>query len=53
MLTYHEFYKSQGWKIPETTTVVARKGDDMGFFTATMVIMVAVSAIVFAAYLFG
>jgi len=53
MLTYHEFYKSQGWKIPETdTTATNRGGDDMGIFTAVMGIMTAVSVIIFAAYIF-
>jgi len=51
-MDYYEYYKSQGRKIPETTTVVTREGDDMWPFTATMVIMVAVSVIIFAAYIF-
>jgi len=51
-MNYHEYYKSQGWKIPETNTVVARKGDDMGFFTAVMIVMAAASVIIFAAYIF-
>jgi len=50
-MDYYEYYRRRGWEVPTHDDVVARKGDDMGFFTAVMGAMAAASVIIFAAYI--